>query len=238
MFVFSNFSKVLNNTPSLSGYFSLLMSGMLIPLTCSAGLPMTVDDASITQAKECQFQSWMQHNQDGNQYWLAPACNFTGNYEWSFGVAHISPKEQADTTAFDLQVKTLLPFLSSKHVATAVSLATQATDHDFHKTTTTLNVPVTFSMPIDSWLVHVNTGMIHQPSQPKRFTWGLGTEYTFPQVNVAAEVYGNQKDHTDWQFGLRRWLIQDVLQITGSYGQNLNNHDGFFSVGFVWVKGI
>ena len=56
-----------------------------------AAQPLATDDAAVVAPKTCQLEAWSRMAHDGRDYWVQPACNFTGNLELTVGGARVSP---------------------------------------------------------------------------------------------------------------------------------------------------
>ncbi len=79
----------------------------LIPLPALAGRPFVTDDAALTTAGACQIESWAQHADSLTEYWMLPACNPGGNFEFTVGATRFEPAGQQWETRLQLQGKTL-----------------------------------------------------------------------------------------------------------------------------------
>ena len=73
-----------------------------------AGQPLVTDDAAIVAPKTCQLEAWTHSTDGGHEYWVQPACNFTGNLELAVGGARMYPFDGPVSNVIQLQAKTVL----------------------------------------------------------------------------------------------------------------------------------
>ena len=50
-----------------------------------AARPFVTDDARLTTAGSCQLESWMRVYRQSEEIWALPACNPSGNLEFTVG---------------------------------------------------------------------------------------------------------------------------------------------------------
>lgn len=98
--------------------FSLNLSAALVVLLISilpiahAGRPMAIDDATVTNTKGCELETWVQKSRSDTEYWLLPNCNVNGNLELTLGAARIVSSDRTQTMVV-MQGKTLLKLLEA-----------------------------------------------------------------------------------------------------------------------------
>lgn len=201
-----------------------------------AGRPLMVDDATITGAKQCQLESWLQNNRNSTEYWALPACNFSGNLELALGGARITGAEHTQTTAV-MQGKTLFRPLEKNDWGVGLVLGNQ-----FNPDKSTLgdlyaSVPLSFSFKDDRVLLHLNLGWLHEKEMRRdAMTWGAATEFQFAErTSFSVETYGKNRGNPFFQFGIRHQLIPDRMQLDASYGSRFGSvgNERYFSIGFV-----
>lgn len=215
---------------------SLVISSFTFSFTAHAGRPMVVDDATLTNPYSCQIETWSQKNADSKEYWLLPACNFTGNFELAFGGGRINTDTSHDAYA-TVQGKTLFKPLTSNDWGMGLSFGTQINTTQNSHPDWFANVPISVSFMNDQLLIHSNLGWSKENlSKRNLMTWGIGSEISpWQPVTFTAEIYGNQHDKPFYQLGLKHMLIKDRLQIDATYGDHFNTagDSSFFSVGIV-----
>ncbi|MCL2523282.1 MAG: hypothetical protein FWF20_09100 [Betaproteobacteria bacterium] len=201
-----------------------------------AARPMITDDARITDSKACQLESWRQRNRDSTEYWLLPACNFTGNLELTLGGASTHDDSGTHTSDIVIQGKTLLRPLEANGWGMALSFGAnrhpnmEKSGRDWYA-----NALNSFSLRDDRFIIHTNIGWLHaQESRANRLTWGLGSETQLAAKTwLIAETFGQDRGSAFYQLGLRHWLLVDRVQIDVTYGNRMGGHsDGrWISVG-------
>lgn len=86
----------------------LVCTALIIPSITFAARPFITDDARLTTGGSCQLESWMRVNQNSNEFWALPACNPTGNFEFTFGGGIAKAQGEQATNDYVLQAKTLI----------------------------------------------------------------------------------------------------------------------------------
>lgn len=208
--------------------------GIVAPIAYGSR-PLVTDDASIVDAKACQLESWIQKNRDSTEYWALPACNFTGNLEWTLGGSRFSDVEGTRTANVTFQGKTLFKPLTPNDwgigfVAGHAARANATADSQLYA-----YVPASFSFHDDRFRLHLNAGWMRD-SQDRRdhLTWGIGSETRVAErTSLVAEVFNQGEDRPSFQVGFRHTLVPDRVQVDGTYGKGFgNSSDGhWFSLG-------
>lgn len=212
----------------------LFLFGM-VPLA-HAGRPLVVDDATIADAKQCQLESWLQKNRHSTEYWVLPACNFTGNLELALGGARITGGEHTQTTAV-MQGKTLFRPLEMNDWGVGLVFGNQFNPDKSALGDVYASVPLSFSFKDDRVLLHANLGWLHEKEMRRdAMTWGVATEIQLAErTSFSAETYGQNRGKPFFQLGVRYQLIPDRMQLDASYGNRFGSGSDqrFFSIGFV-----
>ena len=218
---------------------ALLLSLMLIPFgTAQAARPMITDDARIVDDKACQLESWTRHNRDSDEYWALPACNFTGNLEVALGAGHTHVPNGRSTTETVFQGKTLFRQLEANSWSWGLAVGgarhngkgQEGIGNDYYA-----YLPATFSFRDDQVFMHTNLGWSRDgETKRQRATWGVGSELQLsPSTWLIGETFSQQSGRPFYQVGVRRWLVQDRIQIDATYGNRLGSESQqrWFSVG-------
>jgi hypothetical protein len=92
----------------LATRISLLAVLGALPMCADAGQPLATDDAAVVTSKTCQLEAWTVATHDSREYWVLPACNFTGNLELAAGGARVHPDAGESSSIIALQAKTVL----------------------------------------------------------------------------------------------------------------------------------
>jgi hypothetical protein len=202
-----------------------------------AGRPMAIDDATVTNAKGCVLETWMQKSGTDTEYWALPNCSVSDNLQLTLGTVRITGDDPARTAVF-MQAKTLLKPLETNGWGVGLSVANQ---YDAEKSIAgdlIINVPVSFSFQDDRLLAHVNSGLLHKGDGERDVaTWGIGSEMRLSErTGFTSEVCRQDVGKPFFQVGIRHQLIPDRMQIDASYGDRLRgggSADRFFSIGIV-----
>lgn len=204
------------------------------PGAYAAGV-MVVDDAGVVEAKTCQIETLMADRRDSRDYWVLPACNFTGNLELSLGGFYARDGAGAATHGVGLQAKTLFKPLESNGWGAGLAIGTlrdsaHAGDGDWYA-----YVPVSAFFQDDRYVLHANLGWLRsQDAGRDSLTWGLGTEIALASRTwLLAESFGENHGRPQYQFGVRRWLVADRVQFEASYGDRFGDTGGnrWFAIG-------
>lgn len=195
-----------------------------------AARPMVTDDARTVDAKACQVESWMRFNRDGRELWALPACNFTGNLEFTLGGGILKGDDGSKTHDVVIQGKTLFKPLETGGYGVGMVLGTVR-----HPAINTRSnqlgdyygyLPVSFSFADDRVVIHTNLGALRDGKERRTHaTWGAGTEILVtPATYAIAEAFSPATGKSYVQFGVRHWLVANRVQIDATWGERL--HEG------------
>lgn len=214
-----------------------IIAAALLTGGAHAARPMNTDDARIVDAKACQVESWVKRPRGHTEFWVQPACNFTGNLELAVGGALAQVDGSTRNSAQTVQGKTVLKPLETNGWGVGLTLGMQRDPrpaagggHDLYA-----NVPVSFSLMDDAVVLHANAGWLReQGTRSHRATWGLGSETQLAARSwLIAETYGQGSGRPLVQVGLRYWLVPDRVQIDATYGNRIGGggDQRWFSIG-------
>ncbi len=218
-----------------AAFIGLVTAGFAAP-HAQAARPMVTDDARIVDAKACQIESWVKGNRGSTEFWALPACNFTGNLEFTFGGAHAREAGRTRTTDILVQGKTLLKPLDTNGWVVGLAAGTvRHPDSDNGTQDWYANVPASFSFRDDGMVVHANLGWMRDgKTLHDGLTWGLGSEAHLQERTwLIAEAFGQNHGNPFYQLGLRHWLMPDRIQLDTTYGNRVGSsrQERWFSVG-------
>ena len=204
-----------------------------------AARPLITDDARVVDAKSCQVESWVRMEHRHTEMWALPGCNFAGDVELTLGGGRLL---QDGLTASDLvaQAKALLKPLAANGWGAAITggmvqhrpFGGIASVRDMY-----VNVPLSFSFADDRFVLHTNTGWLHDGASRRHIaTWGVGTETQLSErVGLVAEAFGQVSRASFYQLGLRFWIVPNRVQIDTTYGNRIGSTHGdqgrWFSIG-------
>jgi hypothetical protein len=201
------------------------LATLLSPVYAHAGRPMTVDDAAIAAPGQCQLETYAQHARNLDAYWATPACNVGGDWELAVGGAWADDTAgpHSRTAHFGrVQAKTVFKPLETDGWGLGLVLADQFRAGSGGDGDLSANVPLSFSLRGDALLVHLNAGVMRPAGARASATWGSGAAFTLGQRDtLTAEVYGQQRAGSRYQFGFAHALIPDHLQIDATWGRRL-----------------
>lgn len=213
--------------------------GLVVWIPAQAGRPMATDDAGITEAGACQLESWAQRSQGLNEYWMVPACNFTGNLEVAVGRTRIDTGFGHDSTTL-VQGKTLFKPLATNSWGIGVAAGVRFRKEYVGSGDKYAYIPLSWSFADDRLLVHSNIGWLRDGvTRRDAVTWALGAETALARrTSISAEAFGQHKGKPSWQIGARHWLIADRVQVDLTYGSRFGQLGGegrWFSLGLKFV---
>jgi hypothetical protein len=211
----------------------MCMSILISSVSSYAGHPLIVDDASIVDAKACQFESWMDRNSESATFSILPACNFTGNLELTVGGAWTYKGGSTRNTQVALQGKTIFKSLDTNGWGLGLAAGTlwhpkensNRRAYDLYA-----RLPVSFSFNEDRVFVHGNIGWNRDSAkQTNHLLWGIATQAeVIRPLNLFAEVFGEERGHPFFHFGFWYWLVADRVQVNAAYGNRFGTPPGSF----------
>lgn len=206
--------------------------------SAQAARPLVTDDARIVDPKSCQLESWLRFNRDGTERWALPGCNFTGNFELTFGGSVQPVGDSTAVTDIQLQGKTVLRPVQPNDYGIALAFGVIEQPKAEHRTspgTVYAYLPVTASLRDDRLLLHTNIGVTRDRTEGQtRMTWGIAGENVLTdRVALIAEMFGENKGSPWYQLGLRVWIVPQRVQLDATYGSRFGEQGAarFVSVG-------
>lgn len=201
---------------------------IVFPSFVLAARPFVTDDARLTTGGSCQLESWTRLYSDSTEIWALPACNPTGNLEFTFGGGGAKPKGMLASNDYVFQAKTL--FRSLETNGWGWGLAAGTIRHPAISpgpnllSNTYAYIPMSLSLNDDKVIVHVNLGWINDKATSlNSASWGLGGEFKLHSKLLGiAETYGDNRGMSYGQVGFRYSLIPDLFQVDATVGQQLS----------------
>ena len=203
-------------------------SAWLVPTFVFAARPFVTDDARLTTGGSCQLESWMRIYPDSKELWALPACNPTGNLEFTFGGGGAKQVGEEATDDYVFQAKTLFRALEPN--GWGWGLAAGTVRHPKIRPgpnmlgNTYAYIPLSASLREDKVIVHANLGWLRdKASGLDSLTWGIGGEFKLhPKLLGIAETYGDNRGMSYGQVGVRYSVRPDVFQMDATIGQQLS----------------
>jgi hypothetical protein len=193
-----------------------------------AARPFVTDDARMTNAESCQLESWSRAYKTSNEFWVLPACNFTGGFEVTAGAGTATHLGQAATKDFVLQGKTLFRELTTNGWGWGLAVG-KVSHPDIAPGPNLLGntyayIPVSCSTHNDKVIFHTNVGWLKdKATSENRATWGGGAELqATPRILLITESFGDNKNNPYWQLGARYSVVPNFFQIDATTGRQFN----------------
>lgn len=205
-----------------------------------AARPMITDDARIVDPQACQLETWGKRGfQDGiREFWALPACNPMGNLEITVGGNRSDYEQEEVVRSLVVQGKTLFRRLEGDDWAVGLVAGGVKSSPSNRGGPSLLYayVPLTVARFDNRLILHFNLGANHNyESGQSAVNWGAGAEIAVwgERAYFIGEVYDDTRRRTEYQVGLRVWLVPNRVQIDTTYGGQFGvaNSGHFFTVG-------
>lgn len=217
-------------------FFIMLLSFMEV----YAARPMVTDDARVVDKHSCQLETWGLYSKEVAEFWAVPGCNMFWNLEISLGGmmsnAPIDGKEEKfGTQQIVMGAKKIFNDLETEGysygivLGNAYNLLYSTYRNDYY-----LYLPVSLSFFDNTLLFHSNFGykLKRNENEPHIYHIGLGLERQITQrFWILGEWLYERTEPTKFQVGLRIWLLQDKIQLDGTYGNAFNGGQSWVSLG-------
>ncbi len=199
-----------------------------ISFNAIAARPFVTDDARLTTPGSCQLESWFRIYRESREIWALPACNPSGNLEFTVGGGYARNNGDNGTTDYLYQAKTL--FRPLKANDWGIGLAVGTIRHPAINPGPNLlgnsyaYIPVSVSLNDDAVVVHTNIGWLRdRATKENRMTWGIGAEFqASPRLLAIAETFGDNQSRPYWQVGARFAIVPDKVQVDATVGQQFS----------------
>lgn len=217
---------------------ALACIAFLIPSFALATRPFVTDDARLTTGGSCQMESWMRIYPDSNELWALPACNPTGNLEFTFGGGRSKPQGEQATSDYVFQAKTLLRPLETNGWGMGLAVGTihhpEINPGPNMLGNTYAYIPLSVSLNDDEIILHANLGWLKDKSSGLHSaSWGIGGEFKMhAKLLGIAETYGDNRGMSYGQIGIRYSVIPDLFQVDATVGQQLSGEGNSHWISF------
>jgi len=206
-----------------------LLAGLLLSSAPAAfaARPFVTDDARLTTAGSCQLETWARVYDHSRELWALPACNPTGNLEFTAGAGVATSDAGSRTEDYVLQLKTLFRPLQTNGWGWGLGIGTvrhpKINPGPNLLGNTYAYVPVSLSFNDDRLVVHTNLGLLRdRASWENNMTWGLGGEFqATPRLLLIAETFGDHRNQPYLQLGGRYTIRPNLIQVDATIGQQL-----------------
>ncbi len=225
----------------MKAYKNILLLGLLlVSFSAWAARPFVTDDARLTNAGKCQVESWTRQYKSAMEFWVLPACNFTGNFEVTLGGGTFrNDEQQANTQDFVIQAKTLFKELAPGEFGYGVAIGKIAHPeinpgpNQFGNTY--IYFPISYAYKNNA-VLHTNLGLLKDKGlSGVKTTYGFGAEIPLiANVLGIVEIYGDEKQKPFYQIGVRYSVIPNLFQIDTTLGHQFDadSQGRWLSIGF------
>ncbi|RDU60003.1 hypothetical protein [Helicobacter marmotae] len=207
-----------------------------------AARPMITDDARVVDRHSCQLETWGVYDRNMFEYYAIPACNMFLDTEVSMGVMmsnafipDTNPSEKFRTQQFIIGAKKIFNDLEEQGFSYGVALGNAYNFlYSQYKNEHFIYVPISFAFLENTFLVHSNVGykLKRNENEPHIYHLGLGFERELSQrFWLLGEGIYERGSRAQFQVGIRIWLLQDKIQLDGTYGNAFSGGESFVSLG-------
>ncbi len=200
----------------------------MVPSCAIAARPFVTDDARLTIGGSCQLESWMRSYPESKELWVLPACNPTGNLEFTFGGGGARQEGVRATNDYVFQAKTLFRALETNSWGWGLAAGTirhpEISPGPNMLGNTYFYIPLSVSLRDDKVIAHVNLGWLKDKASGRNSaSWGIGGEFKLrSRLLGIAETYGDNRGMSYGQVGVRYSVIPDLFQVDATVGQQLS----------------
>jgi hypothetical protein len=191
-----------------------------------AAQPLVTDDAAVVAPKTCQLEAWSGLAHDDREYWAQPACNFTGNLEFSVGGARAQPDAGEPSTLVQLQAKTVLFRRAEGEWSFGVAAGAARDTGAPHGTSA---FQVYSAKALASWYprsdleIDLNLGAANVYGSGTFALAGAAIQYAIiTNVQLLAETFRAEPGRGRYQVGVRYIVIPGRFEAYVSYGNRFN----------------
>ncbi|MCU0804545.1 MAG: hypothetical protein MUF79_05590 [Burkholderiales bacterium] len=205
-----------------------------------AARPLITDDARLVDPQACQVEAWTKrgYQDDIREFWALPACNPTGNLELTVGGNRLNLNDEDRQSTLVIQGKTLFRRLEGDDWAVGLVVGGAKASPSSNGGPSLLYgyVPLTVARFDQRLILHFNLGAYHSYEERRTaVNWGAAAEIAVwgERAYLIAEAYDDSFRRSEYQVGLRFWLIPDRVQIDTTYGGQFGvaNSGHFYTVG-------
>ena len=207
---------------------NLACTALIIPTCAFAARPFVTDDARLTTAGSCQLESWMRIYPDSKELWALPACNPTGNLEFTVGGGRARHDDAPATSDYVFQAKTLFRPLETNDWGLGFAVGTirhpEINPGPNMLGNTSAYIPLSVSLNDDKVILHANLGWLKdKASGQNNLSWGVGGEFkVHARLLGIAETFGDNRSMSYGQVGVRYSVRPDLFQVDATIGQQLS----------------
>ncbi len=165
---------------------------------------------------------------DSKELWALPACNPTGNLEFTVGGGRARHDDAPATSDYVFQAKTLFRPLETNDWGIGFAVGTirhpEINPGPNMLGNTYAYIPLSVSLNDDKVILHANLGWLKdKASGQNNLSWGVGGEFKLhARLLGIAETFGDNRSMSYGQVGVRYSVRPDLFQVDATIGQQLS----------------
>jgi hypothetical protein len=215
---------------------------LAVPLSVTAGRPLTTDDAAILEDKACQIESWIDRGRDASAGWFVPSCNFGAGVEWQMGFTRSRENGEYQPAEAYAQAKTILRSARDDS-PWSLGMTLGLSDHrnQVHSGWNHPYVLLPLSISVEAVTIHLQPGWARDREPHRNLAvWGVAGEFAASErVTYLAEVFGENREKPFVRAGGRWTAIKDRLDLDLTYVTRPagTREERYVSLGLTWQIG-
>jgi hypothetical protein len=221
---------VFNKKETATGIRRSLLIATLSGYTCMpaawAGRPLATEDAGTLSVGECEIESFAgrMHGPSANVQWAQAGCGVGFHTQLAIGAGRERAGDERGTSAA-IAGKTFVRELTEDQAGFAVAYTLggerRQADGFRHETTEFRGVA---SLPQGDWVFHANLGWQREHAAHRTSSlFGFAVERigAFGAIDLMAEIFGDDREASWTQFGIRWTVVPERFSIDASWGVQL-----------------
>lgn len=212
-----------------------------------AARPMVNDDARVVDKRSCQLETWGIYDGNIAEYWAIPGCNLFLDIEISMGammgnadVTRDGIKGEFKTQQFLFGGKRIFNDLEEQGYSYGIAIGNAYNFlYSKYRNEHFAYIPFSLAFSDNTLLLHTNLGykLKRNDKEPHIYHFGLGLEKQITRrLWVLGEGIYERLDSAKFQVGLRVWLLQDRIQLDGTYGNAFRGNQSWISIGLRFLS--
>lgn len=204
--------------------------------------PMITDDARVVDTHACQLETWGVYGGKTGEFWAIPGCNLLFDIEMSLGamwsneaVNEVSGRDGFGARRLIFGAKKIFNDLDTQGYSYGVVVGNSYNfKRSKYRNDHYVYIPISMAFFNHTLLMHSNVGYKLERDRDDRqiYNVGLGLEQQITQrVWILGESFYERYDRAKFQLGLRIWILQDRIQLDGTYGNAFSGGDSWVSLG-------
>jgi hypothetical protein len=180
-------------------------------------------------AQACQLESWLHSTADRREYWVQPACNFTGDLELDLAGARAKLDTGESSGTVQLQAKTVLLTPGERVWSFGISAGATRDAGAPHGSSA---FQLYYAKALASWYprrnleIDLNLGAANAYGSGTFALGAAAVQYAIvDNLQLLAEVFRDEPGRSKYQVGARYIIVPDRFEAYASYGNRFNASD-------------